>query len=334
MHILVCGGAGYIGAHMCKMLASRGYRVTVLDNLSTGHKAAVRWGDFVQGDLLVPADIDRALGRAKYSAAMHFSAKSLVGESVQHPDMYYRNNVVGTINLLDALVRHDVRSFIFSSSAAVFGNPEYSPIDEKHPARPINPYGMTKLMAENILADYSAAYGLRSVALRYFNAAGADPDAEIGEAHDPETHLIPNILLSVIRKSAHPLKVFGNDYATPDGSCVRDYIHVNDLCDAHMRALEYLMAGGGTDIFNLGNGRGFSVMQVIQAAQAVTQGDIPYTLTGRRAGDPPVLVASAAKAKQVLEWSPQYTELNDIIATAWRWHERYESVRGQASASR
>lgn len=327
MHILVCGGAGYIGAHMCKMLASRGHRVTVLDNLSTGHKAAVRWGDFVQGDLLVPDDIDKALGLASYSAAMHFSAKSLVGESVQHPDIYYRNNVVGTLNLLDALVRHDIRNFIFSSSAAVFGNPDYSPIDEKHPTRPINPYGMTKLMAENILADYSAAYGLRSVALRYFNAAGADPDAEIGEAHDPETHLIPNILLSVIRKSAPSFKVFGNDYATPDGSCVRDYVHVNDLCDAHIRALEYLVAGGATDIFNLGNGRGFSVMQVIQAARAVTQRDIPYTLTDRRAGDPPVLVASAAKAKQVLEWSPQYTELSDMIATAWRWHERNESQR-------
>lgn len=324
MHILVCGGAGYIGAHMCKMLAARGHRVTVLDNLSTGHKAAVRWGDFVQGDLLVPDDIDRALGSASFSAAMHFSAKSLVGESVQRPDIYYRNNVVGTINLLDALVRHDIRNFIFSSSAAVFGNPDYSPIDEKHPTRPINPYGMTKLMAENILADYSAAYGLRSVALRYFNAAGADPDAEIGEAHDPETHLIPNILLSVIRKSAPSLKVFGNDYATPDGSCVRDYIHVNDLCDAHIRALEYLVAGGTTDIFNLGNGRGFSVMQVIQAAQAVTQRDIPYTLTERRAGDPPVLVASATKAKQVLEWSPQYTELSDMIATAWRWHNLNE----------
>lgn len=325
MHILVCGGAGYIGSHMCKMLAARGHRVTVFDNLSTGHREAVRWGELVQGDLLVPQDIERALRLGSYSAVMHFSAKSLVGESVRHPDIYYRNNVVGTINLLDALVRHDIRNFIFSSSAAVYGNPEYSPIDEPHPVRPINPYGMTKLIAEKLLGDYSAAYGLRSVALRYFNAAGADAEAEIGEAHDPETHLIPNVLLSVIRKSAHPLNVYGNDYATPDGTCVRDYIHVHDLCDAHVRALEYLAAGGATEILNLGNGRGFSVMEVIQAAQEVTRQDIPYAITGRRPGDPPVLVASAAKAKTLLDWTPCYTDLRDIIASAWRWHNGSEA---------
>ena len=325
MHVLVCGGAGYIGSHMCKMLASRGHQATVLDNLSTGHKTAVQWGKFVQGDLLVPADIDAVLGAASYTAAMHFSAKSLVGESVQHPAIYYRNNVVGTINLLDALVRHDIRNFIFSSSAAVYGNPEYSPIDEKHPARPINPYGQTKLVAEKLLADYSSAYGLRSIALRYFNAAGADPAALIGEAHDPETHLIPNILLSAIKKSDRQLKVFGNDYGTPDGTCVRDYVHVDDLGDAHVRALEYLVSGGTTDILNLGNGRGFSVMEVINAAKSVTGIDIPYVVVGRRPGDPPVLVASALKAKQVLGWSPQYQELSDIIATAWRWHNKDES---------
>jgi UDP-glucose 4-epimerase len=307
---------------MCKMLAARGHQVTVFDNLSTGHKSAVRWGRFFQGDLLVPEDIEKALGMASYSAAMHFSAKSLVAESVQHPDIYYRNNVTGTLNLLDALVRHDIRHFIFSSSAAVFGNPEYTPIDEQHPTRPINPYGKTKLIAENLLADYDAAYGLRSVALRYFNAAGADPGGEIGEAHDPETHLIPNVLLAALGKSAQSLKVFGNDYATPDGTCVRDYIHVNDLCDAHMRALEYLGGGGATDIFNLGNGQGFSVAEVIDAAGKVTGMDIPYVVAGRRAGDPPVLVASAGKAKNILEWEPRHGTLTDIIASAWRWHSR------------
>jgi UDP-glucose 4-epimerase len=324
MHVLVCGGAGYIGSHMCKLLASRGHQVTVFDNLSTGHKSAARWGKFVQGDLLVQDDIEHVLGMASYSAAMHFSAKSLVGESVRHPDIYYRNNVVGTVNLLDALVRHDIRNFIFSSSAAVYGNPEYSPIDEMHPARPINPYGKTKLIAENLLADYDSAYGLRSIALRYFNAAGADPEAQIGEAHDPETHLIPNILLSALNKSAHPLKVFGNDYATPDGTCVRDYVHVNDLCDAHIRALDYLVSGGATDIFNLGNGRGFSVAEVINAAKAVTGMDIPFDIVDRRPGDPPVLVASAEKARKILEWVPRYGELADIIATAWRWHSRQQ----------
>jgi UDP-glucose 4-epimerase len=322
MHVLVCGGAGYIGSHMCKLLAARQHQVTVLDNLSTGHKSAALWGKFIQGDLLVPEDIERVLGMASYSAVMHFSAKSLVAESVQHPDIYYRNNVVGTMNLLDALVRHDIRHFIFSSSAAVYGNPEYSPIDEQHPCRPINPYGKTKLIAENLLADYDSTYGLRSIALRYFNAAGADPDAQIGEAHDPETHLIPNILLSVLGKNADPLKVFGNDYETADGTCVRDYIHVNDLCDAHIRALEYLVGGGATDIFNLGNGRGFSVAEVIHAAKAVTGMDIPYVVADRRPGDPPVLVASAEKAKHALGWSPQYSELSDIIDTAWRWHRQ------------
>jgi UDP-glucose 4-epimerase len=324
MHVLVCGGAGYIGSHMCKLLASRGHQVTVFDNLSTGHKTAVRWGKFVQGDLLVPDDIEQVLGMASYSAVMHFSAKSLVGESVRHPDIYYRNNVVGTLYLLDALVRHDIRNFIFSSSAAVYGNPEYSPIDEMHPARPINPYGKTKLVAENLLTDYDSAYGLRSISLRYFNAAGADPEAQIGEAHDPETHLIPNILLSALNQAAHPLKVFGNDYATPDGTCVRDYIHVNDLCDAHIRALDYLASGGATDIFNLGNGQGFSVAEVINAAKAVTGMDIPFDIVDRRPGDPPVLVASAEKAKRMLEWEPKYGELADIIATAWRWHSRQQ----------
>lgn len=322
MHVLVCGGAGYIGSHMCKMLVARGHQATVFDNLSTGHRAAVRWGTFVQGDLLDPGQIDGVLGLAHYDAVMHFSAKSLVGESVQRPDLYYRNNVVGTLNLLDGMVRHQVRKFIFSSSAAVYGNPEYTPIDENHATVPINPYGATKRIAEGMLAHYDSAFGLRSVSLRYFNAAGADPDGELGEDHDPETHLIPNVLLSVARSAEFQLKVFGNDYETPDGTCVRDYIHVNDLCDAHMRALEYLDGGGQTDVFNLGNDHGFSVAEVIAAARSVTGAEIPYTNAARRPGDPPALVASSAKARRLLGWSAGYTQLSDIIATAWEWHRR------------
>lgn len=320
MHVLICGGAGYIGSHMAKMLAARGEQATIFDNLSTGHREAVQWGPLIVGDLLTPVDIDTALQTGAYDAVMHFSAKSLVGESVSHPDRYYLNNVVGTINLLNALVRHRIDKFIFSSSAAVFGNPEYTPIDEQHPTRPINPYGKTKLMVEDLLADYDRAYGLRSVSLRYFNAAGADPEATIGESHDPETHLIPNILLSVAGKGGQSLKVFGDDYGTPDGTCIRDYIHVNDLCDAHLRALDHLNRGGQTEIFNLGNGRGFSVLEVIRTASSVAGKDIPYTVTARRAGDPPVLVASAAKARRLLGWEPRYTGLGEIIDSAWRWH--------------
>ena len=321
MHILICGGAGYIGSHMAKMLVVRGNRVTIFDNLSTGHREAAQWGPLIEGDLLVPGDIDKALQAGAYDAVMHFSAKSLVGESVSHPDRYYLNNVVGTLNLLNAMVRQRIDKFIFSSSAAVFGNPQYTPIDEQHPTQPINPYGKTKLMVESLLADYDHAYGLHSVALRYFNAAGADPDAQIGESHDPETHLIPNTLLSGIKRGGQTLKVFGKDYGTPDGTCIRDYIHVNDLCDAHLRALDHLVHGGKTEIFNLGNGRGFSVLEVIQSASSVTGKEIPYSVVERRVGDPPVLVASAEKARQQLKWEPHYTELGEIIETAWRWHQ-------------
>ena len=256
---------------------------------------------------------------------MHFSAKSLVGESMQHPELYYRNNVVGTLNLLEAMRKHDVKYCIFSSSAAVYGIPKYLPIDESHPAVPINPYGRTKLMIETILRDYEAAYGIKSVSLRYFNAAGADVDAVIGERHKPETHLIPSILLSVLDRSTYPLKVFGDDYETPDGTCVRDYIHILDLCDAHIKALNHLMVDGKSDIFNLGNGNGFSVLEVIKCAKKVTKKDIQYSVVQRRPGDPPTLVASAVKAKQVLDWVPRYTNLEDIMETAWRWHRKEHS---------
>jgi UDP-glucose 4-epimerase len=320
MNILVCGGAGYIGAHMCLQLAKSGHRVFVFDNLSTGHIEAVRWGELIQGDLLNKDDIHRAFKERTYSAVMHFSAKSLVGESMQYPELYYQNNVAGTLNLLEAIVQHGVKALIFSSSASVFGIPEYSPIDELHPKEPINPYGRSKLMVETMLSDFDAAYGLRSVSLRYFNAAGADPEAGIGEDHDPETHLIPNVLKSVLLPSAHSLKVFGNDYDTPDGTCIRDYIHIADLCDAHLKALDYLLQGGKTETFNLGNGKGFSVLDVINAAQRVTGSEINYSVVARRPGDPGVLVASAGKANKTLGWTPIYTDLSKIIETAWRWH--------------
>jgi len=321
MKVLVCGGAGYIGSHMCKVLSEAGHDVTVFDNLSTGHADAVRWGRFIQGDLLSLEDIENVFAESRYDAVMHFCARSLVGESMTRPDLYYQNNVGGTLNLLDAMVRHKVDRFIFSSTAAVYGNPEYTPIDERHPTAPINPYGRTKLMAEALLSDYDRAFGIKSVSLRYFNAAGADPGGMLGEHHEPETHLIPNILLSVRKGSSHPLRVFGNNYPTPDGTCVRDYIHVLDICDAHLRALQYLADQDRSNIFNLGNGTGFSVMEVIHCAQRVTGREIPYSIDPARPGDPPVLVASSVKAREVLSWAPRFAELDAIIKTAWSWHQ-------------
>ncbi len=320
MNVLVCGGAGYIGSHMCKVLAESGHEVTVFDNLSTGHAEAVRWGRFIHGDLLSREDIESAFADNRYSAVMHFCAKSLVGESMARPDLYYQNNVTGTLNLLDAMVKHGVPHFIFSSTAAVYGNPQYVPIDERHPAAPINPYGRTKFAAEMLLSDYDRAFGIKSIALRYFNAAGADPGGTLGENHEPETHLIPNILRSVRDGSGETLKVFGNEYPTPDGTCVRDYVHVLDICAAHLLALRHLADTGRSETLNLGNGTGFSVMEVIDCARRVTGRPIPFTIDAPRPGDPPVLVASATKAKEILAWSPQYTELEAIIETAWTWH--------------
>jgi len=320
MNVLVCGGAGYIGSHMCKVLAESGHEVTVFDNLSTGHAEAVRWGRFIHGDLLSREDIESAFADNRYSAVMHFCAKSLVGESMARPDLYYQNNVTGTLNLLDAMVKHGVPRFIFSSTAAVYGNPQYVPIDERHPAAPINPYGRTKFAAEMLLSDYDRAFGIKSIALRYFNAAGADPGGTLGENHEPETHLIPNILRSVRDGSGETLKVFGNEYPTPDGTCVRDYVHVLDICAAHLLALRHLADTGRSETLNLGNGTGFSVMEVIDCARRVTGRPIPFTIDAPRPGDPPVLVASATKAKEILAWSPQYTELEAIIETAWTWH--------------
>ncbi|MBO9718173.1 MAG: UDP-glucose 4-epimerase GalE [Pseudoxanthomonas sp.] len=319
MHLLVCGGAGYVGSHVAKVLYARGHRVTVLDNLSTGHREAVRWGPLIQADILDTASLDAAFQGRHYDAVLHFCARSLVGESMVAPYDYYENNVVGTLNLLQAMRRHDVERIVFSSTAAVFGNPVSSLIDEDHPKAPINPYGASKLIVERILADAAHAYGLRSVCLRYFNAAGASAEDGIGECHEPETHLIPNLLRALINPAA-PLKVFGQDYPTPDGTCVRDYVHVLDLADAHVRALEHMERTPGAHAFNLGNGTGFSVLQVIQAAEQVTGHRVLFEAAPRRAGDPPVLVASSQRARDVLGWSPTYTGIADILRTAWDWH--------------
>lgn len=318
-NILLCGGAGYIGSHMAQWLAEHGHQVTVLDNLSTGHRGAVHWGEFVHADLLDTASLDAAFKGRRFDAVMHFCARSLVGESVSQPYAYYANNVTGTLNLLDALRRHEVERIVFSSTAAVFGNPISALIDEDHPRAPINPYGASKLMAERILADAAAAYGLRSVALRYFNAAGALPEHGIGEAHACETHLIPNVLRAALGNGP-ALKVFGDDYDTLDGTCVRDYVHVQDLAQAHARALAYMENNEGAHAFNLGNGRGFSVREVIECAREVSGRDIPYAVAPRRAGDPATLVASSQKARELLGWQPRWTELAPIIESAWCWH--------------
>jgi len=319
--VLVCGGAGYIGSHMAKWLAARGTAVTVLDNLSTGHREAVQFGELVEADLLDPASLERAFAGRRFDAVMHFCARSLVGESMTQPYAYYANNVTGTLNLLEAMRRHGVERLVFSSTAAVFGQPVADTIDEDHPKQPINPYGASKLMVERILADAAQAYGLRSVALRYFNAAGASADGDIGESHQPETHLIPNVLRAALG-TGPALKVFGDDYPTPDGTCVRDYVHVEDLAHAHELALGYLDMHPGAHAFNLGNGQGFSVREVLSAAEVVTGSAIAHEQAPRRAGDPAVLVASSEKARRELGWAPVHARLEGIIESAWGWHRR------------
>ena len=314
--VLLVGGAGYIGSHMLKALLEAGVGVVTLDNLSTGHRDAVTGGEFVEGDLGDRALLDRLLAAHRFDAVMHFAAFIQVGESLAQPAQYYENNVSKTLVLLDAMRAHGVARFIFSSSAAVYGVPECTPIVEAHPKRPINPYGNTKRMVEEILADYDRAYGLRSVSLRYFNAAGADPAGTLRERHAPETHLIPLVLMAAAGARPH-VTVYGDDYDTPDGTCIRDYVHVVDLCDAHLAALRYLQGGGASAAFNLGNGEGFSVRQVIDAARAVTRAEVPVAIGPRRAGDPPRLVADSRLAREVLHWRPRYGSLETIIAHAW-----------------
>lgn len=323
MKLLVVGGAGYIGSHMVKMLVKKGHDVVVLDNLSTGFRQAVKYGQLVIGDLADINLLESLFKQHKFDGVMHFAANSLVAESTVNPSKYYRNNVANTLNLLDVMVRHQANNFIFSSTAATFGEPKYVPIDENHPQEPINSYGASKLMVERILQDYAGAYGLNSVCLRYFNACGADPEGELGENHDPETHLIPLILQAASgRRDA--ITVFGLDYETEDGTCIRDYIHINDLCSAHALALDYLIdeKEKGALAFNLGNGQGFSVQQVINAVREVI-GEDSRTLKvvegERRPGDPAILIADAKKAIKELGWIPQYTELETIVRHAWAW---------------
>jgi len=324
MRILVVGGAGYIGSHMVKLLGREGFEVTVLDNLSTGYRDAVTCGELVVGDIADRHMLDKLFARNQFDGVMHFAAYIQVGDSVQRPEKYYRNNIANTQNLLDAMLAHDVRCFIFSSTAAIFGEPQRVPIDETHPRKPINPYGRTKWIVEQMLRDYDTAYGLKSVCLRYFNAAGADPDGKLGERHDPETHLIPLVLQAASERRPH-ITVFGNDYDTPDGTCIRDYIHVNDLCEAHLLALQKLWQGGDSDAFNLGNGNGFSVREVIETAHAVTGRKIPVTYGERRAGDPARLVADATRAQEELGWRPCLANLAVIIEHAWQWERRVVS---------
>ena len=319
MRILVTGGAGYIGSHMVKLLADRGDEVTVLDDLSTGHADAARWGTFVRGDIADRPATSNLLKDRRIEAVIHFAAASLVGESVADPLKYYLRNVGATTALVSAMRDAGVDRMVFSSTAAVYGNPQRLPIDEDHPKEPLNPYGSTKLAIERMLGECSAAYGLRAAVLRYFNAAGADADAGLGERHDPETHLIPLVLRAAAGGGA--VSVFGDDYPTRDGTCVRDYIHVADLCDAHVRALEWL-AGGRYDCFNLGNGDGATVREVIEAARRVTGRAIRIDKAARRPGDPASLVADATKARRVLGWQPSRERIETIVGDAWRWEQR------------
>lgn len=324
MAILVTGGAGYIGSHSVLSLQKAGYEVIILDNLVYGHQDLVE--TVLKTKLIIGDTCDRSLLRQIFTdhqidAVMHFAAYAYVGESVSQPAKYYHNNVVGTLTLLEAMLEAKIDKFVFSSTCATYGIPDSVPIKEEQPQNPINPYGATKLMVERILQDFAQAYDFRSVCLRYFNAAGADPAGNLGEDHSPETHLIPLVLQTALGKR-ESISVFGTDYDTPDGSCVRDYIHVLDLAQAHILALEYLLQDGQTDVFNLGNGSGFSVKEVIAAARKITGKEIPAKMSDRRPGDPPTLVGSGVKAQEILGWQPQYSNLDDIIAHAWQWHQK------------
>jgi len=320
-HVLVTGGAGYIGAHCCKELKKHGFEPVTLDNLIYGHREHVKWGAFRQGDAGHIDHVRDCLTAYPIQAVIHFAAFAYVGESVSDPRKYYENNLKCTINLLAAMLDNRVKAMVFSSTCAVYGIPTSTPIDEKHGRSPINPYGRTKRMIEDILQDYDTAYGLKSICLRYFNAAGADPDAEIGEMHDPETHLIPLVLDAAAGKRA-AIEIYGTDYPTPDGTCIRDYIHVTDLARAHVLGLQHLLNGGDSDVFNLGQGSGYSVKEVIERAAHISGRDIPIVVGKRRPGDPPVLVASNQKALGRLGWKPEYTDLDGIIRTAWNWHSK------------
>ena len=324
--ILVAGGAGYIGSHVNKLLNQRGLQTVVYDNLCYGHREFVRWGDFVEGDLADLRQLRQCFDRYPIEGVMHFCSFAYVGESVTDPARYYQNNVANTLNLLSVMREFGVNLFVFSSSCAVYGIPSAIPLTENCALDPISPYGRTKLMVERSLKDFDAAYGLRSASLRYFNAAGASPDGDIGEWHQPETHLIP-LVLDVASGRRPTIQIYGNDYDTPDGTCVRDYIHVDDLASAHLAAFEYLSHGGPSDAFNLGNGQGFSVQQVIDVARKVTGRKIATEKAPRRPGDPAMLVSCAEKARRVLSWAPRHEDLAGIVDSAWRWHQNNQHDR-------
>ena len=318
--VLVTGGAGYIGSHTCKALSTLGYLPVTLDSLIYGHTWAVKWGPLITGDITDSLILDQLFSQYRPKAVIHFAAFAYVGESVDHPAKYYQNNVIGSIAILDAMRRHGCRNIIFSSSCATYGIPSQIPIPENHPQFPINPYGRSKLMMEQIIRDYGSAYGLSYAILRYFNAAGADPEGQIGEEHDPEPHLIPILLQTVLGQRSHT-DVYGTDYDTPDGTAVRDYIHVTDLARAHVLALKYLDESCQSQCINLGTGRGYSIMEVIRAVQQVTGKSVTYRTVGRRPGDPPVLVAKPDYADSMLGWKPDCSDINATIATAWNWHQ-------------
>lgn len=322
MAILVIGGAGYIGSHMVKKLALSGSDVITLDNLSCGYRDAVIYGEFIEGDLGDRELLKTIFNQHQIDAVMHFAAFIEVAESVTNPAMYYHNNVCNTQTLLDTMLQHEIKHFIFSSTAAIFGEPQYVPIDESHIKHPINPYGRTKLMVEQILEDYDKAYGFKSTCLRYFNAAGADPDGELGERHNPESHLIPLILQAASGRRKN-ISIFGEDYDTEDGSCMRDYIHINDLCEAHSLALERLLVTGKSARYNLGNGKGYSVKQVIDTAKKITGRDFEVIHADKRPGDPASLIADSALALEELGWQPKFNQLEDIIETAWHWEQNF-----------
>ncbi|HEX6978348.1 MAG TPA: UDP-glucose 4-epimerase GalE [Alphaproteobacteria bacterium] len=325
-NILVTGGAGYIGSHVAKALAAAGFTPVVLDDFRAGHREAVRWGPFVEGDLLDRPLVERTLAAYEVAAVIHLAGSIEVGESVREPARFYRNNFVGILTLLEAMRTAGVATVVFSSTAAVYGEPERVPIPENHPTRPVNPYGQSKLMAEWALAAMERAHGLRWMALRYFNASGADPDGEIGEDHQPESHLIPRACLAALGHLP-PLDIYGTDYPTPDGTAIRDYVHVTDLAQAHVRALEVLMAGGACRALNLGVGRGHSVAEVLRAVERVAGRKVPARFAPRRAGDPPVLVADPAAAFDVLGWRAAITDIDAIVSSAWRWHVRRHGQR-------
>lgn len=321
MNILVTGGAGYIGSHTCKQLKKKGFNPVVYDNLSRGHKDFVQWGPLVVGDILDSKKVEETLKHHQIDAVIHFAAFAYVGESTEKPELYYRNNVQGTLSLLEGMLRANVKKLVFSSTCATYGVPEKTPITEDFPQSPINPYGQTKLMIEKILKDYGSAYNFKSVALRYFNAAGADPECVIGENHDPETHLIPLAIEAAMKNGT--LKIFGNDYPTPDGTCLRDYIHVNDLADAHILSLDYLSKTEKYfDFFNLGNEKAYSVKEILKTVEEVSTFKVNAEIYPRRSGDPAILVSDSTKAKKHLNWKPEISNIKDIIKTAYHWHQK------------